>query len=278
MLLNANFYMNNYLYMDIKNTDFYNEYVDVSLFNSCLKIVDITNYYLLYTNESSFKDIEITKKGIDIILNVFSMIFLYTKNLELTIEYTNNSIYYFIEYVSQIKTKNNEFVFVNLTIKDAILYVYRKSIYEINENHRRKYEPREHESTFFEIINLFIKTYSVILKKFINNKSYLTTDIQDIRSYLYKINSYIMTFFKTVETYTNIEDKELKYINDHDKNILYNVTYKGINYMYNKMIEYISYDYNNQIVEDYENEFEKISDKLKQIVFNYCEQLVDEES
>ena len=225
MLLNANFYMNNYLYMDIKNTDFYNEYVDVSLFNSCLKIVDITNYYLLYTNESSFKDIEITKKGIDIILNVFSMIFLYTKNLELTIEYTNNSIYYFIEYVSQIKTKNNEFV-----------------------------------------------------KKFINNKSYLTTDIQDIRSYLYKINSYIMTFFKTVETYTNIEDKELKCINDHDKNILYNVTYKGINYMYNKMIEYISDDYNKQIVEDYENEFEKISDKLKQIVFDYCEQLVDEES
>ncbi len=278
MLLNANFYMNNYLYMDIKNTDFYNEYVDVSLFNSCLQIVDITNYYLLYTNESSFKDIEITKKGIDIILNVFSMIFLYTKNLELTIEYTNNSIYYFIEYVSQIRSKNNEFVFVNLTIKDAILYVYRKSIYEINENHRKKYEPQQHESTFFEIINLFIKTYSVILKKFINNKLYSTTDVQDIRPYLYKINSYIMTFFKTIESYTNIEDKELKCINDHDKNILYNVTYKGINYIYNKMIDYISDDYNKQIVEDCENEFEKVSDKLKQIVFDYCEELVDEES
>ena len=48
--------------------------------------------------------------------------------------------------------------------------------------------------------------------------------------------------------------------------------------MYNKMIEYISDDYNKQIVEDYENEFEKISDKSKQIVFDYCEQLVDEES
>ena len=48
--------------------------------------------------------------------------------------------------------------------------------------------------------------------------------------------------------------------------------------MYNKMIEYISDDYNKQIVEDYENEFEKISDKLKQVVFDYCEQLVDEES
>ena len=44
------------------------------------------------------------------------------------------------------------------------------------------------------------------------------------------------------------------------------------------MIDYISDDYNKQIVEDCENEFEKVSDKLKQIVFDYCEELVDEES
>jgi len=265
--------------MDIKNTDFYNEYVDVSLFNTCFKIVDITNYYLLYTNESSFKDIEITKKGIDIVLNVFSMILLYTKNIELTIEYTNNSIYYFIEYVSQITSKNAEFVFVNLTIKDAILYVYRKSIYEINDSHRRNYKTQPHENTFFEIINLFIKTYSIILKKFINNKSYSKTNIDDLKSHLYSINAYIMTFFKTIETYTKIEDKELKCINDIDKNILYNVTHKGLNYIYKNMIEYVSNDYNKKNNDDNDNEkeYQKICDKVKQIILDYCEELLNEE-
>lgn len=270
--------------MDIKNTDFYNEYVDVSLFNTCLKIVDITNYYLLYTNESSFKDIEITKKGIDIILNVFSMILLYTKNIELTIEYTNNSIYYFIEYVSQITSKNTEFVFVNLTIKDAILYVYRKSIYEINDSHRRNYKTQPHEDTFFEIVNLFIKTYSIILKKFINNKSYSKVNIENMKSHLYNINAYIMTFFKTIETYTEVEDKELKCINDNDKNILYNVTHKGLNSIYNNTIKYISDDYSKQYDNSKQNdnsnndeqEYEKICDKIKKIIFDYCEELLTE--
>ena len=149
--------------MDVKNLDLYNKTIDVSLFNVCLKIVDITNYYILYSFEGSFKDTTITQKGVDVILNVFAMILLYTKNLELAIEYTNNSIYYFIEYVTQISTTNTEFVFVNLTIKDAILYVYRKSIFEINDNHKRNFKCNPDETLYFEIVNSFIQI-KIILK------------------------------------------------------------------------------------------------------------------
>ena len=74
--------------MDVKNCDLYNETIENSLFDVCLKVVDITNYYILYSFEGSFKDTKITQKGVDVILNVFSMILLYTKNLELAIEYT----------------------------------------------------------------------------------------------------------------------------------------------------------------------------------------------
>ena len=101
--------------------------------------------------------------------------------------------------------------------------------------------------------------------------------MEDIKSHLYSINAYIMTFFKTIETYTKIEDKELKCINDSDKNILYNVTHKGLNYIYNNMIQYVSDDYNKQSDDSSEKEYEKICDKVKQIILDYCEELLNEE-
>ena len=125
--------------LDIKNIEHYNDAVDTSLVNVCMKIVSIMNYYILYANETSFTDPGFTEKGVDVILNVFAMILLYTKNIELTVEYTNNSIYYFIEYINQISNNSTDFVFVNLTLKDAVLYVYRKSIFEIDSDRRKVY-------------------------------------------------------------------------------------------------------------------------------------------
>ena len=264
--------------MDIKNTDFYNATIEISLFDVCLKIVDITNYYILYSNEGRFKDKEITKKGLDVILNVFSMILLYTKNFELSVEYTNNSIYYFIEYVSQISTKNNEFVFVNLTIKDAILYVYRKSIFEINENYRRKYASNENETLYFDIVNLFVKTYSIILKDFIDHKNYNLTELNDLKHHLYKINAYIITFFKAIEIYTDIEDKDHSSISDDEKKIIYNVSYSGLNLIYNKLfIDDSNNDINNDqkknLTEDIDD-YNSLCEKIKKIIIDYSDSLV----
>lgn len=260
--------------MDVKNCDLYNETIENSLFDVCLKVVDITNYYILYSFEGSFKDTKITQKGIDVILNVFSMILLYTKNLELAIEYTNNSIYYFIEYVTQISTKNTEFVFVNLTIKDAILYVYRKSIFEINDNHKRNFKCDPDETLYFEIVNSFIKTYTVILKDFISNKNYIKSDIEDIKNHIYKINSYILTFFKTIELYTDIELTDNKNISIGDKNIIYNVTYKGIKYIYDNF----NCECNDTLspkkyCEDKES-YECFCEKIKKLIIDYGNTLI----
>ena len=263
--------------MDVKNCDLYNETIDDSLFDVCLKIVDITNYYILYSFEGSFKDIKITQKGIDVILNVFAMILLYTKNLELAIEYTNNSIYYFIEYVTQISTKNTEFVFVNLTIKDAILYVYRKSIFEIDDNHKRKFQNNPDETLYFEIVNSFIKTYSVILKEFVENKNYIKSDIEDIKVHIYKINSYILTFFKTIEMYTNIELSDNKNITDSDKNIIYNVTYKGLQYIYDNFnVECNDASSPKKICDDKES-YDCLCEQIKKLIIDYTSTLIESE-
>jgi len=224
--------------------------------------------------ENNFKDTEITKKGIDVILNVFSMIFLYTKNLDLAVEYTNNSIYYFVEYVTQISNKNTEFVFVNLTIKDAILYVYRKSIFEINETYRRNYTSCEDDTLYFDVVNNFIKTYSVILKEFIDNKNYTDNDTHDIKASLYDINSYIITFFKGIEIYTEIEDSEDNEIDVDEKNILYNITYNGVSMIYEKFIHINTTDEDDEDSPDDKESYEYLCHRIKRIIVDYTESLV----
>lgn len=217
--------------LDIKNIEHYNDTVDTSLFNVCMKVVSITNYYILYANETSFTDTVFTDKGIDVILNVFAMILLYTKNIELTVEYTNNSIYYFIEYVNQISNKNTDFVFVNLTLKDAVLYVYRKSIFELDSDQRKDYVPKMDEHVFFDLVSQFITVYSVILKSFVGNANYGGLDADSLKTYLYKINAYIMTFFNTIENYTDIGDTDHTELSEEDRHVLYSVTYEGLVHM-----------------------------------------------
>lgn len=238
--------------MDIKNIENYKSSISSSLEDVCLKIVDISNYYILYTNENKFKDVNITFKGIEIILNVFSTIYLYSKNLEMATEYANNSIYYYIEYVSQISNKNSEFVFVNLTVKDAILYVYRKSVFELNDEIKKNYVSIKEESTYFETITSFIKTYNNILYLMFKNNNYEKLDVETIKPFLYKINAYTISIFKAIEEYID-NNKQLK--NDIDVTLTNNITEK----LYSNLQELQSDIDNN---EDYENLQKSIKEKI----------------
>jgi|TARA_B100001063_G_C16737400_1_gene542794 hypothetical protein len=238
--------------MDIKNIENYKSSIYSSLEDVCLKIVDISNYYILYTNENKFKDVNITFKGIEIILNVFSTIYLYSKNLEMATEYANNSIYYYIEYVSQISNKNSEFVFVNLTVKDAILYVYRKSVFELNDEIKKNYVSIKEESTYFETITSFIKTYNNILYLMFKNNNYENLDVETIKPFLYKINAYTISIFKAIEEYID-NNKQIE--NDIDVTLTNNIIEK----LYSNLLE-LQCDIDNN--EDYENLQKSIKEKV----------------
>tara|TARA_Y100000992_G_scaffold249208_1_gene180936 strand:- start:3942 stop:4586 length:645 start_codon:yes stop_codon:yes gene_type:complete len=102
------------------------------------KYILIMRQYLIYcfNNISGRKD-SIIIAGMDMITNIYRIMIYYTKNLDLTVYHSNNSIYYFIEYMSQI-TDTEDNIFFNLTIKDAIMYVYNRSLFDINKKFFKK--------------------------------------------------------------------------------------------------------------------------------------------
>lgn len=95
---------------------------------------NLTNFYVSYSIENmNIKDKEIFFTGLNVIQHVFRLILLYTKNLELTNFNTQQGIYYYVEYISQI-TDREDNIFFNLSIKDAVIYVYTRTIFEIKKH------------------------------------------------------------------------------------------------------------------------------------------------
>ena len=118
----------------LQNVDNYKVDYDSSITEIFAKYVGLINIYIQQCVESVFiKNIDYFKyiiyKGLETINHVFNILLLYTKNLSLTTHYTQQSIYYYIEFIGQIGDDNHSFL--QLNSKDATLFVYKKSILKL---------------------------------------------------------------------------------------------------------------------------------------------------
>ena len=71
-------------------------------------------------------------KGIENIYHVFNMLLLYTKNIDAAYYHTKKAFLYYYEFVEQIKDDNNKLL--NLNIKDATVFIYKKILYNVKTN------------------------------------------------------------------------------------------------------------------------------------------------
>ena len=128
-------------------------------------------------------------KGIKNVFYIFNFLLLYTKNLELTIYHTQKAILYFIEFIGQIGDDNHSFL--KLNTKDASLFIYKKTIFEVNNDFRKSYEESEETKTKMEMLHLYIETYNNIMLKIIENFDFQNKSLDDLQTItftkLYKI-------------------------------------------------------------------------------------------
>lgn len=90
------------------------------------------NIKLKKTNLSRF----IITRGLDTLVNVFNHILFYTKNLDVTYFHSQKAFYFYTEFIGQIS--EDEKMFLQLSSRDATTYVYKKTIYEINNELKKK--------------------------------------------------------------------------------------------------------------------------------------------
>jgi hypothetical protein len=107
-------------------------------------------------------------RGLDTITNIFLHLLYYTKNIDLTYFHCQKSFYFYIEFVNQIT--DDEKIFLQLTSRDAITYVYKKTIFEINNEIKKI---NEGITTSFRnklhTIHIYINIYQTYLLKIIHS-------------------------------------------------------------------------------------------------------------
>ena len=163
-------------------------YEDVNKFIICFnKIVNnfIEASYdnINISDEKYFK--HIINKGIKTLTSVFNFLVLYTKNIEIILNSCEKSYLYFIEFIGQIGNDNKGYL--QLTIKDATLFVYKKTIFDINNEFKKTFETTDDDKIILntinkanDIINLH-RIYLIENMNLINNKENIE-QIKDLNS------------------------------------------------------------------------------------------------
>lgn len=134
----------------------------------------------------------VINRGIDLLKNIFIILLHYTKNLELVIHHLRKSYLYYTEFIGQVGEDSNSFL--QLNSKDACLFVYKKTIYDINEEFKKKYELTEDEKKQFfnlkENIYLYTQIIKIFCKNYIDGDNIFLKDERDI--YIKTLNNFMI--------------------------------------------------------------------------------------
>jgi hypothetical protein len=217
----------------------------------------LVEYYKFIIENIKKKNKEFTRfiivRGLETITNVFLNLLLYTKNADLTYFHCQKSFYFYVEFVGQIS--EDEKMFLQLTSRDASTYVYKKTIFEIN-NEFKKMNDNITDITRekFEIINFYTSLCKDYLLKVIEKNDFTKNEklIHLIEESLDKLSSTQIKIDK-LKLFGFISDKLITSIENAD------AFFEVIQHLVKKFVK------NNNILNNCEKKFysEEFADKIK---------------
>ena len=193
--------MKNYKIDDIENYNLCLEETECILF---LKYVGLVHELIECSSESlvGIRNKEYLKHmiitGIMNTSYIYSFILLYTNNLELAIYHTQKAIIYYIEFVCQIGDDN--YNLLKLNTKDATLFIYKKTIFDINEEYRMCFTEKDENKEKLNLLEKFNDIYNGIIIQMIEKIEFseIITENEEVMCELKKL--LFSKVYKIVET------------------------------------------------------------------------------
>ena len=131
----------------------------------CL-ILEYYKYILEKVNLTNKKYQEfIVKRGLDTISHVFLMILFYTKNIDFAYYHSQKSFYFYVEFIEQITVSSIHYL--PISSRDASIFVYKKTIYEISSTYRKSVEVEPYNDVKIDILKLCIEIYKLLPSDFV---------------------------------------------------------------------------------------------------------------
>lgn len=239
--------------LTIYNMECYNTEIDADTNEIVIKLHELLIEFIGFITENiKLKNLKIYRfiiiRGLNTVTNVFNHLLLYTKNLNLTCLYSQKAYYYYIEFISQITDDDN--IFLQLTSRDTMVYVYKKTIYCIPKDIQMNISNSIHSEKTNEILNiynLYVHLYENILIKIIHDG---------------ELNSEIITKLENLFIFTELSNYNMMtidYMNDVVNNLCNKI--KEVDYFIDICWFVIKYIQEIQ----YMNTQEELNQKIKKI-------------
>lgn len=176
----------------IFETKNYNKSLNENTKEVLQKFCGLINEYLFHITENIIIQnheyyIFIVLRGLNTIKHIFNILLLYTKNLELTIYHTKKAYLFYVEFIGQIREDNNSYL--QLNSKDATLFVYKKTIFEINNEYRKQFVLQENEKQKLEYIEQFTILVTEMFEEVISNDNYKGDTKMSYMMYIQKMTN-----------------------------------------------------------------------------------------
>ena len=174
---------------EVKN---YNKSLTVIEEDVMSKFCELVNEYLFHITENIIIQdrnyyIFILLRGLNTIKHIFNTMLLYTKNIDLTVYHTKKAYLFYVEFIGQIGDDNNSYL--QLNSKDATLFVYKKTIFEINNEYRKQFVLGDTEKEKFKIFDIFSKLLIEIYQEVIYSENFKGDSRMSYMMYIQKMTN-----------------------------------------------------------------------------------------
>jgi hypothetical protein len=193
--------------LSLQNLENYNKELSETPIEVFYKYNEIMNDFIVhFSNISSYTQNEyyikyILKCGINTVTHIFNIISLYTMNMDLTKYYCGQGAYYYSEFTEQMI--GDDTIFLKLTSNDAVMFVYKKTIFEINEDYKGNFSSTEINNNKFSTINLLIKLYTDMIFNIIDRSKLIKADIRMFYKEVSINRSHVFSLINSLYSSTN---------------------------------------------------------------------------
>ena len=238
---NNNTNTSNFAFYSLNNVENYKSTLNYSI-NEILNKHNllIVEYLKFIAEKVHLKNVQSNKfiiiRGLETVSHVFNNILYYSKNIDLAFYHGQKAFYFYVEFIEQISDEQH--TFLQLNSRDASMFVYKKTIFDINNEYRKNMllnTSHKNYTEHFDILHIYNNIIKSIISflthkcRFLNNKIIEMNNIlNNLKSIFDKIcnlkfskNAYniILTFIEqlnkdiTSEKYIEIIELFLKKFN-----------------------------------------------------------------
>jgi hypothetical protein len=167
----------------LSNVDNYKPNFQSSVQDILTKFVSVIIEYMNFISEKiKMKNKHyyrfILERGVETLIHVFTNILFYTKNLDLAFYHSQKAYYFYIEFIEQISDEN--VTFLQLNSRDAILFVYKKTIFEISQEYKKSLpELSSEDKNIVTTMDTYIAFYKKIIRHIISDPDFNYTNNVD---------------------------------------------------------------------------------------------------